>query len=298
MSNTFDESSSHFEGDILQRFDFVGAPVRGEWLRLKDSWQSVLATHDYPEPLRRVLGEWMLAAALLTATLKLEGSLIVQLQGKGPLSLLVVECTSDLRLRATARWQGSLDNMQLRDMLGSGVCAITLDQGAGRPTWQGIVPVEHDTIAQIIESYMQRSEQLETRLWLASNDQVLSGLLLQKLPDGHGDPAVWERVQHLAATTTAEEMLALDGLTMLHRLFHEEEVRLLASSQPRFSCSCSRERVAGMLQTLGQSEVESIIAEQGEVRSTCEFCNTHYVFDAVDVAGLFRGAGDAAPGSH
>lgn len=290
--------SQAFESDIMQRFDFAGAPVRGEWLRLQDCWQSVLATHDYPEPLRRVLGEWMLAATLLTATLKLDGSLIVQLQGRGPLRLLVVECTSDLRLRATARWEGSLDGLNLRQMIGNGMCAITLDQGQGRQPWQGIVPVEHDTVAEIIESYMQRSEQLETRLWLASNDQVLSGMLLQKLPDGHGDAAVWERVQHLAATVTAEEMLALDGLTMLHRLFHEEDVRLLAEHRPYFSCSCSRERVAAMLQTLGRAEVDSIVAEQGNVTSTCEFCNTSYVFDAVDVAGLFLGAGDASPRSH
>lgn len=279
--------------DILQRFDFAGAPVRGEWVRLEDTWQETLARHQYPEPLRRILGEWMVAAALLTATLKLEGSLIVQLQGQGPVSLLVVECSHDQRLRATARWDGELDGLSLRDMIGSGVCAITLDQGKGKPSYQGIVPIEHDSVAEIVESYMQRSEQLDTRLWLAGDDRRLSGLLLQKLPAGHGDEDTWPRVQQLAATVSAEEMLGLDGLTVLHRLFHEEEVRLLGEQHPYFACSCSREKVGNMLQMIGRSEVDSILAEQGTITSTCEFCNSRYVFDAVDVAALFLGAGDA-----
>lgn len=284
--------------DILQRFDFAGAPVRGEWVRLEGSWQEVLSRHAYPEPLRRVLGEWMLAASLLTATLKLEGSLIVQLQGKGPVSLLVVECNHDQRLRATARWDGDLHGLSFRDMIGGGVCAITLDQGQGKPSYQGIVPIEHDTVAEVIESYMQRSEQLETRLWLAGDDQRLSGLLLQKLPAGHGDEDTWSRVQQLAATVSSEEMLGLDGLTVLHRLFHEEEVRLLGEHKPYFACTCSREKVGNMLQMIGRSEVDSILVEQGSITSTCEFCNSQYSFDAVDVAALFLGAGDAAATAH
>lgn len=284
--------------DVLQRFDFKGAPVRGEWVRLEDTWQEVLGRHQYPEPLRRLLGEWMVAAALLTATLKLEGSLIVQLQGKGPVSLLVVECTHDLRLRAMARWDGDLDGLGLRDMVGNGVCAITLDQGPGKQAYQGIVPVEHDSVAAVIEHYMQHSEQLETRLWLAGDDQRLSGLLLQKLPQGHGDADTWSRAQHLAATVSAEEMLGLDGLTVLHRLFHEEEVRLLGEGVPYFGCTCSREKVARMLQMMGREEVEGIVAEQGAVTSHCEFCNSAYQFDAVDVGALFLGAADGGGTAH
>lgn len=286
------------ERDILQRFDFKGAPVRGEWVRLEDSWQEVLGRHQYPEPLRRLVGEWMLAAALLTATLKLEGSLIVQLQGKGPVSLLVVECTHELRIRAMARWDGELDGLTLRQMIGDGICAITLDQGAGKQTYQGIVPVEQDTVAAVIEQYMLSSEQLETRLWLAGNDQRLSGLLLQKLPAGHGDPEAWSRVQHLAATVSIEEMLGLDGLTVLHRLFHEEEVRLLGEAVPHFGCTCSREKVARMLQMMGREEVEEIVAEQGAVTSTCEFCNSVWRFDSVDVGALFLGNAAGGSTSH
>lgn len=284
--------------DILQRFDFEGAPVRGEWICLEDTWQEVLARHQYPEPLRRILGEWMVAAALLTATLKLEGSLIVQLQGKGPLSLLVVECRHDQRLRATARWEGDLEGLSFQQMVSGGICAITLDQGNGKPSYQGIVPIENDSVAGVIESYMQRSEQLETRLWLAGDDRKLGGLLLQKLPQGHGEEDTWPRVQQLAATISAEEMLSLDGLTILHRLFHEEEVRLLGTATPYFACSCSREKVGNMLEMIGRTEVDSILAEQGSISSTCEFCNTHYAFDAVDVAALFLGAGDPAATAH
>lgn len=284
--------------DILQRFDFEGAPVRGEWVRLEDSWQEVLGRHHYPEPLRRLLGEWMVAAALLTATLKLEGSLIVQLQGRGPVSLLVVECSHELRLRAMARWEGDLQGLGLRALVGDGVCAITLDQGAGKQTYQGIVPVEHDSVAEVIEQYMQRSEQLETRLWLAGDDQRLSGLLLQKLPAGHGDEDTWPRVQQLASTISIEEMLGLNGLTVLHRLFHEENVRLLGEAVPYFACTCSRDKVARMLQMLGQAEVEGIVAEQGAVVSNCEFCNSSYRFDAVDVGALFLGSGDSNSTSH
>lgn len=280
--------------DILQRFEFEGAPVRGEWVCLEDSWQQVLSRHPYPEPLRKILGEWMAAASLLTATLKLEGSMIVQLQGKGPVSLLVVECTQDQRLRAMARWEGDLAGLTLREMVGEGVCAITLDQGEGKPSYQGLVPIESDSVALIIEDYMRRSEQIETRLWLACDDNRASGLLLQKLPDGHGDLEVWERVQHLAATVKVEEMLSLDGEAVLYRLFNEETVRLLQDDHPYFQCSCSRHKVASMLKMIGKNEVESILAEQGHVGSVCEFCNCTYEFDAVDVAALFSGAVDSA----
>lgn len=284
--------------DILQRFEFEGAPVRGEWVCLESSWQDVLARHPYPAPLRKILGEWMAAASLLTATLKLVGSMIVQLQGKGPVSLLVVECTQDQRLRAMARWEGDLDGLSLREMVGEGICAITLDQGDGKPSYQGLVPIESDSVASIIEDYMRRSEQIDTRLWLASDDTRTAGLLLQKLPEGHGDPDTWTRVQHLASTVKEEELLTLDGQTVLYRLFNEETVRLLRDDHPYFACSCSRNKVAAMLKMIGRAEVESILAEQGHVASVCEFCNSSYEFDSVDIAALFIGAIDVPPTAH
>ncbi len=327
--------------DTLQKFLFDAAPVRGELVRIESTWQEVLNRHAYPEPVRHVLGEMVAAAALLSAKRKVIGGLVMQVHGDGPVRMLVVECLSDLSLRATAKIaEGAeiADDATLRQLVnvhGKGRFAITLDPQdklPGQQAYQGIVPLadEHGplaTMTEVLEHYMQASEQLDTRLWLASNDQVAAGMLLQKLPsyggtagaeigetgtalteEGQGqDLDTWDRACQLGATLKEDELLAESPETLLRRLFWEElqnaGLRVFEPMTPHFQCSCSREKVAGMLQTLGQEEIEGIIAERGEVEIHCDFCGQRYAFDPVDAAQLFTapvatGAGEGANQQH
>lgn len=274
--------------DSLQRFLFEHAPIRGEMVQLAATWQAVTERHDYPAPLRRVLGELMAAGALLAATLKFEGTLILQLHGSGPVKLIVVECTSGHAMRATAKWQGDIPDGDLRALLGSGRFAISLVPESGQQSYQGVVDLNADSIAAALEHYMATSEQIATRIWLACDGQRSAGLLLQKLPErDSADDDAWPRAGHLASTIKPEELLGLEPQQLLHRLFHEEDLRVFEPRPVFFRCSCSRDRVVGMLRMLGRDEVRGVIAERGEVEVHCEFCNRRYAFDAVDSEAIF-----------
>ena len=286
------------ELDTLTRFLFDNAAIRGEIVHLDATWQAVQENHDYPPVLRHAMGELMAAAALLAATLKLKGSLILQIQGKGPVSLLVVECTGDMAMRATAKWQGELPQGRLAQLIGDGRFVITLDPKDGKQTYQGIVQLEGDSIADILQNYMTRSEQLETRLFLAADDQQAAGMLLQKLPAQAGqDEDAWTRAGHLAATLKNEELFGLPAQEILHRLYHDEDIRLFEPQAVAFHCNCSRQSVANMLRMLGREEVESVLAEHGEIEVHCDFCNHRYGFDSVDAPQLFS-PDKTAPGSQ
>lgn len=284
------------EQDSLQRLIFEHAPVRGEIVNLAATWRAVLERHDYPLGLQSLLGEMMAAAALLAATLKFSGSLIMQMHGTGSVKLLVVECTSDMTMRATAKWEGEVVPGTLAELLGDGRFVITIDpQEEGKQSYQGIVSLEGATVAEVLEGYMLRSEQLETRLWLAADGQQASGMLLQKLPDiSKQDADGWNRAIHLGSTLTRDELLHLPASQIIHRLFHEEDIRIFESALVSFGCSCSHERVANMLRMLGHDEVRAILDEQDKIEVNCEFCNRHYEFDAVDAEQLF--AASVIPG--
>lgn len=295
--------------DQLQKFMFNAAPVRGEIVSLRNTWQEVLARRSYPTPVRNVLGEMMAACALLSANLKFNGTLIMQIYGDGPVQMLVVQCHSDLSLRATAKLAEDAvitDDMTLPALLnehGDGRCVITLDPNDKRPgqqPYQGIVPLsgEHGplaSMAEVLEHYMHHSEQLDTRMWLAANTDRAVGMLLQKLPGdggivphpGEHDADTWQRVCHLGGTLSNEELLKEEPETVFRRLFWQENVQHFEPAATRFQCSCSREKVGGMLKMLGREEVDSVIAERGDVEVHCEFCNQRYEFDPVDVAQLF-----------
>jgi molecular chaperone Hsp33 len=284
--------------DTLNRFLFENTPVRGNLVNLTNTFQLALNKQHIPAGLKQALGELMAASALLTATLKMNGSLVLQIQSKGALKLLVVECTSDFGIRATAKWNGEIsDEQNLFDLIEHGQFVITLDPKDGGQTYQGIVPIEGDDISTILENYMLRSEQIDTKIWLASDGKSAAGMLLQKLPDtmnqvskseesAEHDVDAWNRVGHLADTITNDELLNLDTETLLHRLFHEEDVRLFEASNTKFFCSCTRTSVANMLRMLGNEEISSILEEQGKIEVNCDFCNTHYQFDKVDAAQL------------
>jgi molecular chaperone Hsp33 len=294
--------------DTLQKFIFDNAAVRGELVEISDTWREIQARHAYPKAVRSVLGEMVAAGALLSANLKFNGSIVMQIHGDGPVRLLVVECDADLRMRATAKLAPDVeiaDDVTLSDMFnanGKGRFVITLDPAdkvPGQQPYQGVVPLDGDDMATVIENYMLRSEQMDTRLWLAADDKVARGLLLQKLPRHSGkddqvkqaseaeDLETWNRAAMLGQTVKREELLSTDISTLLHRLFWEETIRVFDPVHPQFHCSCNREKVGNMLKMLGQEEVESALAELGELGINCDFCGKHYAFDKVDCAQLF-----------
>jgi molecular chaperone Hsp33 len=289
--------------DTLQKFMFDNTPVRGELVEMSDTWREILSRRDYPRAVRSLLGEMLSAAALLSANLKFNGALVMQIHGDGPLKLLVVECDADLRMRATAKLADDAlvpDDATLTELVnrdGNGRFAITLDPKdklPGQQAYQGIVPLDGSSIAVVIENYMMRSEQLDTRMWLAADDQVSRGLLLQKLPGVGGVHApsedtleAWDRTVMLASTLRTDELLSTDIQTVMRRLFWEETIRVFDPLHPAFHCSCNRERVGNMLKMLGQEEIDSAIAELGHLGIDCDFCGQHYDFDKVDCAQLF-----------
>jgi molecular chaperone Hsp33 len=283
--------------DTLIRFDFVDAAIRGEIVLLQDTWAAINAHRSYPPAVRSILGQMTAASALLAASLKFEGSVALQLHGQGPLKLAVAEARDSLDIRATADWDGADLAGGLAQLVGRGTFSVVLDNLAGEP-YQGIVPVESDAVGAALEDYMDRSQQIPTRLLLASHDSAARGLLLQRMPDqSSADADAWERVGALLATLGADELLATPPVTLLRRLFHEENLRVYDPRQPRFGCRCSRERVVGMLRMIGREEAQSVLDEQGELRVDCEFCNQAYHFDAAALDDVF-GAGNLFGGTQ
>ena len=313
----------------LTKFIFEGLPVRGMLVRLTGAWREVLqrrqALGAHPREVRALLGEMSAAGVLMQANIKFNGALILQIMGDGPVKLAVAEVQPDLSFRATAKVVGEVPpGAQLAAMLnvhGQGRCAITLDprdKFPGQQPYQGVVPLHGDQreplqqVQQVLEHYMLQSEQLNTRLVLAANDEVAAGLLIQRLPvqgegnleglartrkndDDIGLSEAYNRISLLAATLTRDELLALPGEQILHRLFWEETLRVFEPAVPRFACSCSRERVRGMLRGLGREESDSLIQERGVVEVGCEFCGQQYQFDAVDVGEMFTPPRDQPP---
>ncbi|HEY1092639.1 MAG TPA: Hsp33 family molecular chaperone HslO [Burkholderiaceae bacterium] len=295
--------------DTLQKFIFENAAVRGEFVDISDTWREIQGRHAaYPNAVRHVLGEMTAASALLSANLKFNGSLIMQLHGDGPVRLLVVECDSELRVRATAKLAPDADiadDATLASLVnahGKGRFVITLDpheKMPGQQPYQGIVPLDGADMATVIENYMLRSEQMETHLWLAADDTVARGLLLQKLPRHTGieaspkqaseaeDLETWNRAVMLGKTLKQEELLSTDVDTLMKRLFWEETLRVFDPLQPSFNCSCNRDKVGNMLKMLGQEEVDSALTDLGKLAINCDFCGKHYEFDKVDCAQLF-----------
>jgi molecular chaperone Hsp33 len=279
------------DSDCLHRFVFEHTDVRGELVHLDASWRAVLDRQDYPPPVRDLLGQVLAAAALLSATIKIDGSLQLQLQGDGPVNLLLVEVTAQRTVRGLAHWKGDVPDGALCEQVGdSARLSMTIDPGEGSDRYQGLVLVEQDTLAATLEDYFLKSEQLETRLWLAADEQRAGGMLLQRLPGRHVDDEDWNRDVILGETLSSDELLGLTARELLHRLFHEQDVRLFDAEPLSFRCSCSAERIETMLRGLGYDEVRDILEEQGLVSVNCEFCRQEYAYDAVDVERLFAAA--------
>ncbi len=281
--------------DTLHHFLFDQTPIRGNLVHLNQTYTEVLQHQVFPTVLKHTLGELMAASALLSATLKMDGALVLQIQSKGALKLLVVECSSDLNMRATVKWDekhfDEMCNTSFFELVKNGQFVITLDPKQGE-AYQGIVPIEGETIAEMLQNYMLRSQQIDTSLWLHCDGENAAGMLLQKLPDAGGNAVVnidadaWNRINYLANTVKNDELQNLPAEILLTRLFVEEDVRLFEPKPTQFYCSCNQSSVASMLRMLGEDELKSILAEFGKIEVNCDFCNKHYLFDAVDTAQL------------
>lgn len=316
----------------LHKFIFEGLPVRGALVRLTDAWTEILArrqanstTGAWPPPVAELLGEMAAAGVLMQSNIKFNGALVLQIFGDGPVKVAVAEVQHDLSLRATAKVLG---DVQLNDRLpelvnvhNKGRCAITLDPRdklPGQQPYQGVVPLHGDhrekigRLSDVLQHYMLQSEQLDTTLVLAADAKVAAGLLIQRLPlEGEGNLAGslvsranedeiglnehYNRIATLAASLQRDELLELDADTILRRLFWEERLMRFPAQVPRFACTCSRERVANMIRSLGREEADSILEEQGGIEVGCDFCGQQYSFDAVDAAQLFASPGDQPP---
>ena len=298
---------------------FEHYPIRGHLVHLDASWRALIEHREYPDAIRTTLGEAVVASLLLAATIKFEGVLSLQLQGAGPVHLLLAQCTGGLGVRGLARYRedgiSGATAGGITDLIGAGNLTVTVESDDGSQRYQGIVPITGERLADSLQIYFENSEQLPTRLWLYADEKGAAGMLLQRLPDegmrgtaGAGVPVAdlaavddaWHRVQLIAATLTADELRTLADAQILHRLFNEDDVRLFEPAPVYFRCRCSRERVSGMLLGLGEAETRSILDERGEVEVRCDFCNRAYVFDAVDVAQLFNAgvASDAGGSLH
>lgn len=290
--------------DSIKKYLFEDRSVRIESVRLTHAWQQSQAHHSDPPCVTRLLGELVAAATLMAANIKFDGSLLLQMQGDGPVALMVAECRADMTIRATVklRDRAIAPDASLQELVnphGGARFIVVLDppkNKPGRQPYQGIVPLESDSIAKALEDYMLRSEQLQTRIWLASDASACAGLLLQQLPlQGGIQPSEkeraqqsWERACLLGDTLKAPELLETEQDTLLHRLFWEEPLLSFEPKAVKWWCGCTRERVVDMLRMLGEAEVDSILAEQGRIDVSCEFCGKPYGFDAVDATGLFR----------
>ncbi|HGY2644469.1 TPA: Hsp33 family molecular chaperone HslO [Klebsiella aerogenes] len=288
--------------DQLHRYLFENYAVRGELVTVSDTLEQILANNSYPQPVKTVLSELLVATSLLTATLKFAGDITVQLQGDGPLSLAVINGNNQQQLRGVARVQGEIpEGADLKTLVGNGYLVITISPQEGE-RYQGVVGLEGDTLAACLEDYFQRSEQLPTRLFIRTGEHdgkaVAGGMLLQVMPAQDAQLNDFEHLATLTETIKAEELFTLPATDVLWRLYHEEEVTVYDPQDVEFKCTCSRQRCADALKTLPDEEVDSILADEGEIDMHCDYCGNHYLFNAMDIAEIRNNASPADPQVH
>lgn len=272
----------------IQRFSFDNTNVRGERVLLTDAYQNIISRKSYPKSLEKLLGEFVAAIALLRDIVKIDGVLSIQCKGEGQLKTLMAECDEQQNLRAIAQWdeaQAFPEQASLKELLANGYLVITIEPRQGN-RYQGIVEIVGDSLAQCLEQYFFQSEQLPSRVWLAADGTQAAGLFLQRLPAEQakdGDEDAWERFVHLATTVKDEELLTLDTTELLHRLYHEEELRMYDSKTMQFGCSCSRQRTFDAIASMGAEEIRQIISEEGSIKAQCQFCAEVYQFNKEDL---------------
>jgi molecular chaperone Hsp33 len=292
------------ESDKVRRFVFERHPIRGHSVRMARAWLELRQHQDYPPAVQALLGEAVAAVVLLAATLKFDGTLTLQMQGKGLVNLLVAQCTHDFKVRGMARHDLTGDAAGFRSLAGEGQIVVTVESNDRGSSYQGVVPITGDSLAESLEAYFVQSEQLPTRVRLTATPGVVAGMLVQRIAGVGGkqapaDPAAfeeaWMKADHAMLALTPAQLLTDDIEPRLVRMFGDDEVRVFSGHDVIHECRCSRARVANVLRSLGIEEIRSVIAEQGAVTVTCEFCQKPYRFDPIDAEQLFAGA--AAKGS-
>lgn len=296
--------------DNLRTLIFDKAACRAQVVQITKAWHTVASHNQCPEPVQNLLGELVAATTLLSASLKFEGSLVIQLQGDGPVKLLVAECDNTLGVRATVKLQENTQipkNAGFKDLVnqnGKGLCVLILDaknRVPGQQPYQGVVSLDGDSVAQALEGYMKSSEQLNTRLMLWSSQNAIAGLLIQQMPHTGGkisiefDPGGWDTLLALSGTAKREEMLELDTETMSRRLFLDMNPEVLSDRTPHFYCTCSRNKVSRMLINLGEQEVKDTLKEHPHISVHCDFCNTAYIFTQSQCEELFSNDDELDP---
>lgn len=280
--------------NTLHRYLFEDLSVRGELVQLDDAYQQIISSKEYPKAVQNLLGELLVATTLLTATLKFEGSITLQLQGDGPVSLVVINGDNDQKVRGVARFDGEIsDDATLHQLMGKGYLVITIAPKDGE-RYQGVVALDGKDLAACFEGYFERSEQLKTRLWLRLGEfegkPHAAGMLLQVMPDGTGSADDFEHLEQLTDTIKNEELFGLEAEDVLYRLYNQDKVQLFEPQTVEFFCGCSRERSAGAIVTIERAEVDDIIKTEGKVSLHCDYCGTSYDFDSIDVANIFEEA--------
>ncbi|APX07587.1 Hsp33 family molecular chaperone [Vibrio campbellii] len=280
--------------NVLNRYLFEDLSVRGELVQLDEAYQRIISSKEYPAALQKLLGELLVSTTLLTATLKFEGSITIQLQGDGPVSLAVINGDHDQKIRGVARWEGDIaDDASLHDMMGKGYLVITIEPKKGE-RYQGVVGLEGETLADVIEGYFANSEQLKTRLWIRTGEHEgkahAAGMMIQVMPDGTGTPEDFEHLEQLTATVKNEELFTLPANELLYRLYNQDSVRLYEPQPVEFHCGCSRERSGAAIITVERTEINDILAEEGSVSLHCDYCGTSYSFDEAEITELYAQA--------
>jgi len=286
------------EQDVLRRFLFEELGIRGEWVKLTQSWQQAKSHQQGDETIQQQLGQALVAVVMLSATIKFKGSMILQTQGDGHIQTLVAQSTEDKKIRGLVRARENAPTNAQDNLFGQGQLVLTVTSDNNQP-YQGIVPLQTSNLAASLEMYFAQSEQLKTRLWLFANETDAAGLFIQELPEQERasvyDHDAWDRIEILANTITSQEILDLDAEDLLLRLFHEEQVRLFDAEPVEFYCRCSRQLIEKTLRAMGRAELEDILQEQGAIEVDCEFCGKHYSFDQVDVEAILVPDGVSTP---
>ncbi len=276
--------------DILQRFIFENAPIRGELIHLEDCYRTIINQRPYPPMVKQLLGEALITCLLVASSIKFKGRLTLQFQGDDRLPMLIVQANEQLEVRAHAKFAANIKNKEYAEAFLNGQMAFTIQQEKHTQAYQSMVPIYSTTMSENIAYYFQQSEQIPTRVWLAVQGDIASGMLLQAMPDEQAniDEQSWDYALAMAQTLTEKELLQLNNVTILHRLYHETTLRLFSPRTPVFACQCSEKKMKSILKMLGKDDVDQLIDERGKVEIQCDFCNSKYQFDAIDVTLLFR----------
>lgn len=284
-----------FVPDSLQKFIFCDSDTRGEMVHLNESYQTILTQYQYLPKIQQLLGECLIATILLAATIKFQGQLTLQFKGEGPVALLVAKCDHQFNIRALARFDEEKipEQSSAQDLIREGSLIVTIQNDATLKTYQSIIAIQQQTIASCLESYFGQSEQLPTKIWLSVNEETAAGMLLQLLPNDsttRDREIFWEHAIKMGETLTDQELLELDNPTLLHRLYHDQDIELYQPTSIQFKCTCTLDRMKNAILLFGEVEVHAILAEKPTVVVTCEFCNKHYDFDRADITEIFKQA--------